>query len=419
MGIRSRFRRAARAFRSEDWKTLYDYKSDKTAPLTFVSDLVSKEFTDKHNYKHLLKVAHEDPIGYRVCIGISHNVFDDWFIVKKKGKEEELEDHPDNEQIQEELEALNAKFVFTQCLIGERIGGRSFQVLNLNKHREDVKGNGYQLAEMDTFTDENAVIPDTAYDEKTGIPEHIVVYPNASNEQVKVPIPWDEVIFWNTRPIGRSFAGYSAMYSAWDLMVYLRESVDAMVWMHKKFGIGVWMWYIKGGMSDEVHEAAEDTFQNMGSRRAVTCETDQVDRVEWSGPPASGTNAIVEGADFTLGLISAGTDIPKDVFTGVSAGAITGSEINNKALYALINKIQSDITPYVLETIFRMGYDTSDMVIEWNTRYATDELEQAQIRLLNAQAAQMEMQAERGTDFEIGYGPNNPEKEQNPTGDQA
>ena len=62
------------------------------------------------------------------------------------------------------------------------------------------------------------------------------------------------------------------------------------------------------------------------------------------------------------------------------------------------------------------------MVLEWNTRYATDELEQAQIRLLNAQAAQMEMQAEQGMgpyDMQIKYGEENPEKEQNTTGVQS
>jgi hypothetical protein len=187
------------------------------------------------------------------------------------------------------------------------------------------------------------------------------------------------------------------MLPVWDLMTYLRESLDALSWAHKKFGLGIWMWYIKGGLSTELASSIESSVQDVNGRRALVVESDKVDKVEWQGPN-QGTAAIVEGMDFQLGQISAGCGIPKMIFTGNEAGAITGSEINNKALYATINKIQSKVEAYVLDTVQRMGYDIEGMVVGWNTRYATDELEQAQIRLLKAQAAQMEMIAERGYD---------------------
>jgi len=179
------------------------------------------------------------------------------------------------------------------------------------------------------------------------------------------------------------------------------------VWAIKKFGLGVWLWTIKGGMSTELKDSMEDTFQNMSGKRAVIAESDKVNEVQWIGPNQTGIAGVVQASDFILGLIAAGSGIPKDIYTGVSAGAITGSEINNKALYATISKIQSDVTPYVLETIRRMGYDIDDMVIEWNTRYATDELEQAQIRQLNADAHIKEKQAEDGdplTNFSKAFG---------------
>jgi hypothetical protein len=211
------------------------------------------------------------------------------------------------------------------------------------------------------------------------------------------------------------------MYSGWDLMTYLRESVDAMAWSHKKYGIGVFAATVKGSLSTEKKDALESTMQDLSSRRGLVLESDDWDGVEWIGPPSSGTTNIVEGNDFLLGLISSATGIPKDIYTGVSAGAITGSEINNKALYATISKIQSTMEPYILELVSRMGYDVSDMVIEWNTRYATDELEQAQIRNLNADAMLKEAQAEQG-DIRIGFqqqeGFKDQEKNQNPAGMQ-
>jgi hypothetical protein len=414
----------SRRFRSETWQRFYDYTSDTTAPLTFTSDLVTGEYTNKDTATNLLKVAWEDPIGHRICVLLSTNVFDDWFTIKKKSDDplEETREHPENKQIQEEFLRMNAKYHFTQALIGERIFGRAFLVYNYNIHRDEVEL-GYQVATMDVFTDENMMIPQESYDLTTGEPQYIVVYPNAAYGSVTEQVSWTDLSMWCTRPKGRSYEGYSAMNSVWDLMVYLRESIDAAAWMIKKYGLGVWVWYIKGGMSTELKDAVEDTVQGMSGRRAILLEMDKVDRIEWSGPPTGGTSSTIEIADYELGMISAGCGIPKDIFTGVSAGAITGSEINNKALYATINKIQSDITPYVLDAISRMGYSTDDMLIEWNTRYATDELEQAQIRQLNADALIKEKQAERG-DIAInvtGLGgqqqaPKDPNKNNNPTG---
>lgn len=419
-------RRITRRFRSEDWKRLYDYNADTTAPLSFVSDLVSGEFTDKNVDANLLKVAWEDPIANRICVLLSENVFDDWFVLKKWQEtdtgEQELVEHPDNAQIQEELTRMNAKYHFTQAAIGESIFGRTAQVFNMNIHRDDVVKNGYQVATLDIFTPENMTIPTEAYDQETGEPDYIVIYPNATNEQKTDQIPWSDVLWWCTRPKGRSYDGYSAMHSVWDLMTYLRESLDAMSWAHKKFGLGIWMWYIKGGMSTELYTAIETQLKDINARRALLAETDKIDRVEWSGPE-QGTADIVGGMEFQLGQISAGCGIPKAIFTGAEAGAITGSEINNKALYATIQKRQSDYTPYILETIRRMGYDIEGMVVEFNTRYATDELEQAQIRLLNAQAAQMEMQAAMGIDpnaINVNVKDGEDMKQtQNPTGVQA
>ena len=110
----SRFLKREPRFTAEDWKTLYNATSDTTTPLTFVSDLVSGDYTNKDVWQNLLKVAWEDPIAKRICIDLSKNVWDDWFVIRKRAKEdkdkrgEELEEHPDNEQIQEEFERMNA-----------------------------------------------------------------------------------------------------------------------------------------------------------------------------------------------------------------------------------------------------------------------------------------------------------------------
>ena len=51
----------------------------------------------------------------------------------------------------------------------------------------------------------------------------------------------------------------------------------------------------------------------------------------------------------------------------------------------------------------RMGHDSEDYDIKWNIRYATDELQAAQIRVLNAQADEAE---QRKKNMEKGDNPN-------------
>lgn len=401
--------RIRRRFRSEVQQS-FDGTSDETAPSDFVSDLVSGEFNNRNLWPHLLKVMWEDPLAHRNTVLLSHNVFDDWFVVKKKGEDEELVEHPKNKQIQEEMTSMNAKYHFTQALIYERGFGRSFLVFNFNKHRADVLRDGFQIAELDVFTEENAKIPLAAYGDAvsnpSGEPMYIEVTANAVWGHVKDKIPWDQLQMWCTRPKGRSYEGYSANEAAWNDMAYSREIVDAISWMIKKLGLGAWIWWVEGGISPELRASMEETWQNMANKRVIIAETDTFRSMDWSGPPSTGAANAVEILDWLLGEISSATGTPKDAYKGVSAGAITGSEINNKALFATISKIQSDITPYVLDTIRRMGYKIEDMVIEFNTRYATDELEQAQIGLLKAQALQLEASTEQTKKMtEQGRGP--------------
>lgn len=416
----SRFRKR---FRSEGWQNLYEYSDDKTVPSTFIPDLIEGEFTNKDQWQHQLKVAREDPIAYRICVLLPRNVFDDWFILRKKKKleeGEEPEEHPKNQQIQEEFHRMRAKYWFTQALTGMATFGSSALVFNMNAHRTDLEGvEGYQVASLDVFTPENSEIPEEAYDTTTGEPAYIIVRPNAAYGDVTERIYWDELIWWCTDPQGRSYDGYSWIYAAWDTLTQNREAMDAMMWAYKKFGVGLAAFYLKGGLDDEIKSALETMMQGVSNKRSVAIEGDKYEKIEWIGPTGTMNTNIVEGMDYGLGLISSATGIPKDIFTGVSAGAITGSEINNKALYATISKVQSDVEPYVYETIERMGYDTEDMLIEWNTRYATDEMEQATIRNLNADAKLKEAQAEQG-DIRIGVqGFNDPEQNRNPAGVQG
>jgi hypothetical protein len=188
-----------------------------------------------------------------------------------------------------------------------------------------------------------------------------------------------------------------------------------------KYGLGIYMWAINSGqMSDDTEAALEAALEDSSVMRAFMYDKGLVDSVDFVGPSGPSTNNIVEGINSYLGFIAAGSGVPANILTGQEAGAITGSEINVKALYATLNQIQKSIEPYIRELVRRMGYENEEYEIDWNLRFATDEVESANARLLNANAALAEMQVDQG------IGPNDivvrdqtrPDKD-NPTGEQA
>jgi hypothetical protein len=83
----------------------------------------------------LLFAARRDSIGNRVVFQFAHDVFDNWFEV------EELSEKPDpkfNEAVQRVLEALDAKAVFTQMAVFERIFGWAIIALTYVDYGADI-----------------------------------------------------------------------------------------------------------------------------------------------------------------------------------------------------------------------------------------------------------------------------------------
>ena len=377
----------AQFYRQETAKRLWDTSTDRTEPLTFTDDLVTNNMWEREQKQHLREVAFKDPIAYYICVKISENVFDDWFkfVDPTTGEEIMLE-------AQEELKRMNAKFWLTQALIAERIYGHSWLLTAPNKYRTDYSSTAPALASLDVFTPMNAEFSD--FDDM-GNPTYVRVWPNPSNKAFFEDVSFENFIFFCTRPRGRAWEGYSALYPVWTDLTYIRSAKHALGWANQKFGIGLFLWKLRGRLTDETASALENMLKDISLMRAALIDGTLVEDVQFLGPSGTMTTNIAEAVDMHLGLISAGSGIPKDILTGVSAGAITGSEINNKALYATLSQIQQSVEPYIRELVRRMGF-TDDYEISWNTRYATDELEQAQIRLLNAQAEQLEMQTAQG-----------------------
>jgi hypothetical protein len=151
-----------------------------------------------------------------------------------------------------------------------------------------------------------------------------------------------------------------------------------------KMGSGLFTITTKSGVGDEIKAKMNTAYADVSNRRAIVNDGSLIEKMEFIGPQGATTD-FAQHIDACLNMIAAGTGIPKDILIGATAGAITGSETNVKALFATLNQIQTSIEPSIRELVRRMGYTREDYIIAWNARYAHDEEEQSKIDMNNAQ----------------------------------
>lgn len=419
--------------------------TSKGAPPTFVPDIILENIWERDNLDHMVKMATQTPIGARIVSMVAEKALDDWFIIR----DTEGNEHPKNKEIQLDLTRLRAKHYFTMALAGERGYGHTWlQVVKekrpLTIDTEDSEQRPLRIAGLDFWTPEFATVK--TYNSVNGAPETIEIeYQVGVADENTLPIskiiPAADMILFRTRPKDRSHEGRPILEPVWDFIVWLHLMFHAVSWYGIKVGMG-WLYAKVRKLTEEKKVAMEDNFKNLSVMRFLMFEPDveEIGFIQASG----GSMNFESYIDSILNEIAAGTDVPKVAITGQEQGSISGGEGIEKALYSTINNIQQKVDPYVRELLLRMNYDDSDMVIDWNARYAHNEKEEAEIEVahVSAQVARLgfmtmnevraidklapveggEESPAKKADFSIGMQdldpPSKQEKTNNPEGDQ-
>ena len=420
-----------RGIRKETTERVWSTTMLKNAPPTFVSDFIVEGAWSRYETEHLGNMARRDASAYAITTGIANNVFDDWFKFVKKNDPDNPK-KPIMEEVQQELEALDAKKWMSLALAGERTFGHTWLYVGTEELTMDTYTGPPRVLSLDVFTPEYA--SPTDFDD-VGRPTEITVkvLTNSGNTSQavyqEIPIPVADCILFRTRPYDRSHEGLSALWPVWNALCGLNFIFHAITSYDMKIGVGALILTTTSMASDADVTAAQAAMEELSVTRVGVVPGDRVKSLEYIGAGAGATD-FAEHINAFREEIAAGSKIPKDVLTGTSAGAITGSEVNSKALYAVIQGIQSSMVPYIRELVRRLGHTEEDYDIEWNTRYATDEMQQAQIRVLNAQADEAEQRidnmkkGQNPNDIMVGFKgaqgqkPKDEDKNKNPSGRQ-
>jgi hypothetical protein len=133
-------------------------------------------------------------------------------------------------------------------------------------------------------------------------------------------------------------------------------------------------------------------FQNLMSRTYLL-KNESID-IDFKGVAGSALNpepyykAVLEN-------LSAGTGIPETILRGAQAGAVTGSEVNERSYFKIVSSVQSKIEPYIRQLVTwvlrQAGVEVEDFEVNWSGGFEPSEKDRAQAELMHQQARRLEM----------------------------
>jgi hypothetical protein len=141
---------------------------------------------------------------------------------------------------------------------------------------------------------------------------------------------------------------------------------------------------------------ASGQFDNLNGMKYFVHNEQQ--QLEFKGFAAATLNPI-NYYQIALETLSMGSGIPEPVLKGSQAGAITGSEINERAYFKVISDEQTDFEQVIRDLVdsillylnLSAEEDPLDYKIVWKPSYEPTQKEKAELDFLNAQTAEKEL----------------------------
>ena len=367
--------------------------SDDTFGVRGAGPTWQAEFGMPLNEEDLLFGARREPVANRVVFQFAHDVFDKWFRV------EEVAEKPDpyfDKEVQKVLSTLNAKDVFTRAAVYERLFGWAIIALtyvDYGKNIESPVQGPKQIRELVPYTTLQLTVQSSDEDKdpdspRFGLP---LFYSLRRSGVTQTKLHFSRVIHLATRLLEHPFRGMSVLEPIYD---------DDTVWRNIRWSLGETLNRYGSGFPDITAKGAStpkkiDEFLNSAQFKQLRARSifvhDENTTLEFKGvagralDPKSYCDPILES-------FSTGTGIPTAVMRGAQAGALTGSEVNEREYFKLISDAQSRYEPAVRQLINaliacgQIQTQVKDYKIVWFGGFELSDTQKAQIALNFAQA---------------------------------
>lgn len=335
-----------------------------------------------------------EPAAKKLVMDVAEDIFDKWFTVKQIVQGEEKTDVTLNDNVQAVLESLNAKAHIIRATQYERRDGWSIIVLGFQDQAtlESEVTNPTKIDHLAVYSAKAVTVEKEDEDERSerfGLP---VMYKINRGKGKTFRIHFSRVIHIATRLDDDLWAGVPVLEAIWD---------DLTVYRNMRWASGQVYWRLPGLMvftfpKDYKKTEIENFFASLGDPNVRT----------FIGLPADKKLEILGAAgkvlnpeDFTnpiLRSISMGSGIPKQKLEGTEAGAITGSEVNQREYYKYVSGQQklyeAEIIGPLIDKMMEIGQVAPDVdyQIEWNSAFQLDLAAEKDAQVKDAEAARLE-----------------------------
>jgi len=354
--------------------------------------LSQADFGQPVNSEDLLFAVQREPVAYRTVFQVAHDVFDNWFRV------EDVAEKPNpnfDKQVQTVLSQLNAKSVFSQMAVFERLFGWSIIVQGFADHGETLEApvEGPQLI-CDIaaygplqFTIHGGDEDKNEMSERFGLP---IFYTLARTGISQARIHFLRVLHFATRLLTHPYRGISVLEPVYDDLTVLRNIRWGMGQTMFRYGSGFPDVELQGANKKQLDDLeASQQFKNLQAR-TYFLHSDKT-KLDFKGLAGRALNPepyylpIMEN-------ISCGSGVPLAILRGAQAGELAGSEVNEREYFKLISDAQSRYEPGVRALIDaliacdQVKSNVKDYRIVWSGGFEVSEKEKALVELNLAQA---------------------------------
>ena len=350
------------------------------------------DFGEPINEEDLLFAVQREPVAYRIVFQAAHDIFDNWFKV------EDVAEKPDphfDKQVQIVLGKLNAKSVFTQMAVFERLLGWSIIVQGYADHGTTLEApveSPQEIRDIVAYGPLQFSVQTSDEDkdqesERFGLP---IFYTLARTGISQAKVHFSRVIHFATRLLTHPYIGISVLEPVYDDLTVLRNI---------RWGMGQTMFRYGSGFPDvEVQGASKKTLDDLEESqqfKSLQARTyflhSEKTKLEFKGI----AGRALDPEPYYLPImenISAGSGIPLAILRGAQAGELTGSEVNEREYFKLISDAQSRYEPGIralIDVLIACGQfktNVKDYKIVWLGGFEVSEKDKALVELSLAQA---------------------------------
>jgi len=349
-----------------------------------------------------LFASQREPVIKWLVNWIASDIFDNWFKVKLADeKATEDENNELDRKVQAALIKLDAKRQLTRLTIFERRYGWSILLLaytdttSKDVWRKPLK-NGGEIKQITPYSKTQVTVQkvvENPKDLRLGLPEIYTI--NRGAITLNTEVHYTRLIHDAPRLDEHPYEGVSIIDAVYDDATGYRNIRWSEYQAMYRYGTGFPHITIPNATREQIQQwIAAGYFKDLFTRSYFVSATGE--DIQFKGVQSVTLNPEPYNK-IALDNLAIGSRIPQDVLKGVSAGAVTGSEVNERAYHKLLSAEESDIEFVPRDLIDRLmdsgqiehDREAKPYKIVWNSGFEINEKDEAQIELWVAQTRTM------------------------------